>query len=153
MRSSPNSEGEWSRRTYPLMVTLHVGVIASVVFEGSTRPRGRWLALLAAVQPLRLWVLALLGDRWNTRGAVPQRFVPERRGPYAVIRHPNYLVVAIELLALPMAFRLPRVAFAAALANALLLTIRIRDEERLLMAVPEYAAHFARRPRFIPGVF
>src|SRR5690349_20981338 len=106
LRSGPSVEGIWSRRTYPLMVMTHVAAICAVLFRGSPQARLRWLLILVAVQPLRIWVLALLGERWNTRGAVPERLEPETHGPYAWIRHPNYLVVAVELLALPLAFGL-----------------------------------------------
>jgi methyltransferase len=74
-------------------------------------------------------------------------------GPYAYVRHPNYAVVAGELFSLPAAFGLVRLALAATLANAALLTLRIREEEALLMAVESYRRHFEGKPRFLPGLF
>ena len=109
--------------------------------------------MLLAVQPLRAWVLLTLGRRWNARGAVPADAEVETRGPYAHIRHPNYAVVIVELLALPMAFGCRRLALIVTIANAALLAIRIRDEERALMELPGYRAHFGRRKRLVPGVF
>jgi methyltransferase len=105
------------------------------------------------VQPLRLWVLATLGRRWNTRGAVPEDAAVETGGPYAFVRHPNYAVIIMELVALPMAFGCRRLALAVTLVNAALLAIRIRDEERALMRLPGYRAHFGRRKRLVPGIF
>lgn len=152
-RSGASDEGPWSRRTYPLMVALHSGVLAGTLLRGSSRPRLRWLTLLLAAQPFRAWILFLLGSRWNTRGNVPRSLVVETRGPYALVRHPNYVVVAVELAALPLAFNLPRLAASATLVNAGLMVARVPDEERALMAVPAYRSHFARKARFIPYLF
>jgi methyltransferase len=109
--------------------------------------------VLLLVQPLRWWVFRSLGRRWNTRGAVPETMSIEMGGPYAYVRHPNYTVVAVELASLPLAFGLPRLAFAATLVNALLMVVRVRDEEALLFRLPGYEAHFGDKKRFIPGVF
>ena len=55
-----------------------------------------------------------------------------RRGPYRCLRHPNYLAVAVEVAALPLAAGAWRTALAFSLANGLLLAVRIRAEERAL---------------------
>src|SRR5690606_18334266 len=128
-RRPVSSEGQWSRGTYPLIVALHTAVIAMTLLRGGHRPAAAWLVALLAVQPLRAWILILLGDRWNARAAVPDSMPMETRGPYRLIRHPNYLVVVLELLAPPMAFRLRTLALLATAVNAALLAVRIRDEE------------------------
>ncbi len=145
-------EGPWSRRTYPGIVAVHALTLLITAVAGSRRPSWPWLMLLLAVQPLRAWVLLSLGNRWNARGAVPEDLEVVVSGPYRFIRHPNYAVVAVELLAPPMAFRLPRLALGASLANAALLAVRIPEEESALASRPGYAALASRR-RFIPGVF
>lgn len=144
------TEGRWSHRSYPLMVALHTAVVAGTLLRGSRKPHLVWLAVLMAVQPFRAWVLCLLGARWNTRAAVPLALEVETRGPYALIRHPNYVIVAVELAALPLAFDLPKLAVVATVANAALMVPRIHDEERALMASPSYRSHFSDKPRFIP---
>jgi methyltransferase len=145
-------EGGWSRRSYPVMVALHATTIAgTAVVGGRTRPG--WLGVLFAMQPLRVWTLLTLRSRWNTRGAVSSSTVVETGGPYAFVRHPNYLVVFIELLALPLAFGLRRLALGVAVVHIAVLALRIRDEERLLEALPGYRAHFGDKARFIPRVF
>lgn len=146
-------EGRWTRATYPLIVLLHSAVFVRTLLRGSARPHRPWLWILLAVQPLRAWVLVLLGDRWNARAAVPSEMAVETRGPYGLIRHPNYAVVVVELLALPMAFRLSRFAFIVAAINAVLLAIRVREEEAALSRLPRYQEHFGEKARFIPGVF
>lgn len=146
-------EGEWSRRSYPAMVALHTAVIGGTALLGAKKPRFLWLALLLAVQPLRWWVLSTLAERWTARGVVARQLDVATTGPYAAVRHPNYTVVAIELLALPAAFGLNDLATLATAGNAALLTLRIRDEEALLFELPAYAAHFRDKPRFLPGLF
>jgi methyltransferase len=144
-------EGSGSRRTFPLIVLVHSAVLAGTALVGRGRsPRLPWLIALLAAQPIRLWVLLTLRERWNARGAVPESMQIAVDGPYEYVRHPNYSVVALELLSLPMAFGLGRLALAASVANAGLLWIRIRDEERLLFRLPGYAEHFERKPRFLP---
>lgn len=145
-------EGAWSRRTYPLIVALHSDVITETLFRGG-RVRRLWLVLLFGVQPVRAWVLWSLRSRWNARGAVPGDLEVETGGPYRYVRHPNYGVVAVELFTLPMAFGLRRLAMRATAVNAALLALRIPEEERLLSQRPGYNAHFARKKRFIPGLF
>lgn len=151
--AGPTTEGRWSRRTYPLMVALHTATILLTAVRGSSRPSWPFLVALFAVQPLRIWVIRTLGPRWNTRAAVPGSMSVETGGPYRFVRHPNYTVVAVELAALPLAFRLPGLALVASLANAALLSLRIPEEERLLERLPGYVDHFGHRPRFIPGLF
>jgi methyltransferase len=145
-------EGELSRRTFPLMVLLHTVVIAGTALRGG-RPRRFWLAGLVLLQPLRAWVLMTLGHSWSARGAVAEEVTIATNGPYRYIRHPNYAVVLGELVLLPLAFGLRRLAFAGFVANAALLTLRIRDEETLLLAKPGYEAHFGDKRRLIPGIF
>jgi methyltransferase len=145
------TEGHLSRRTYPLIVALHTAVIGGTALFGG-RPKLPWLLPLFLAQPVRAWVLATLGRRWNTRAAVPSAMAIETGGPYQYLRHPNYTVVAIELWCLPAAFGLGRLAVAATAANAALLAARIPEEEALLSRLPGYEGHFAGKPRFIPGI-
>lgn len=145
-------EGVWSKRTFPLVVALHTEVLLGTLLFGRG-VRLPWLVLLTLMQPLRLWVLLTLGRRWNARAAVPPDLDIVTDGPYRYVRHPNYSVVVMELLALPLAFELPRLALFAGLANALLLAIRIHDEEALLGQLPGYREHFERLPRFVPRLF
>jgi methyltransferase len=150
--ANPSAEGDASQRLYPVMVLLHTSVIGGTLLFGQTTVRGGWLAALLLVQPLRFWVLRTLGPRWNTRGAVPVNMEVETSGPYAYLRHPNYSVVAVELAALPATFGLGRLAMVASTVNALLMVVRIRDEEKLLFSLPCYEEHFRKRRRFLPFI-
>ena len=145
-------EGDWSRRTFPLIVALHTFVITVTLIRGRFI-RLPWMLLLIVAQPLRVWVLLSLGRHWNARGSVAKDMDVVTDGPYRFMRHPNYAVVVVELIALPATFSLNRLAMVAALANVVLVTIRIRDEEKLLFEIPAYARHFGKKARFLPFVF
>jgi methyltransferase len=58
---------------------------------------------------------------------------PVRRGPYRLLRHPNYLAVAVEVAALPLALGAWRTAAVGTVLNAVLLRTRIRVEEGALL--------------------
>ena len=145
-------ESAASRRVYPGIIAVHTLAIGGTALFGR-RARVLPLALLLALQPLRLWVLLTLGRRWNARGAVPRGLRIETRGPYTHVRHPNYAIVVGELALLPLAFGLPRLAVCVSLANGALLAVRIREEERALASAPGWRAHFGRKRRFVPGMY
>lgn len=150
LRAWPDAmPGVRSRSTYPYIVLVHVVDIGGTFLFGSPRPRLAFLTLLLAVQPLRAWVLLTLGRRWNTLAAVPQTMELATNGPYAFVRHPNYSVLVVEMAMLPATFGLKRLAVAGALAMALLLALRIPEEEAMLSHLPGHD-RLAAKPRFIP---
>ncbi|HTK36326.1 MAG TPA: isoprenylcysteine carboxylmethyltransferase family protein [Caulobacteraceae bacterium] len=119
---------------YPAMVALHAVWIACLWAFGWNRPlQAGWVGAFFVLQAARLWVLATLGERWTTRVIVPPGEPLVRRGPYRFISHPNYLVVALEVPALSLAFGLPWLALAFGLANLAMLAWRIRVEVRALV--------------------
>jgi methyltransferase len=90
------------------------------------------LLLLLLAAALRWWVIATLGERWTTRVV----WVPGRRlatdGPFRYLRHPNYVAVATEIVALPLVHTAWLTALVFSLGNALLLRHRIAVEESVL---------------------
>jgi len=94
------------------------------------------------------WVLRALRGNWNVRVVAPRAIVTG--GPYAFIRHPNYLAVILEVAALPLIVGAYEVAVAGTLANAAVLALRIPFEEERLSRVPDYRATMLQRPRLIP---
>ena len=111
-----------------------------------------WLALALSLgaQLLRYWAITTLGQRWNTRVIVLPNAPPVTGGPYRFVRHPNYLAVIVEIALLPLVHGAWRTALFFTVANAALLFVRIRVEERALG--PRYAAAFEGRARFLPEV-
>ena len=89
-----------------------------------------FLSAFVLVEVGRIWVLATLGRRWTTRIIVVPGERLVARGPYRFVSHPNYLVVAAELLILPLVFGLWQIALLFTALNAMILTVRIRAENR-----------------------
>ncbi len=121
---------------YPLIVALHACWLAGLWALARHRSvEMGWLAVYVVLQGLRAWTLLSLGSRWTTRIITLPGETLVRRGPYRVLPHPNYLVVAGEILVLPLVFGLWGYALVFSLANAAILTVRIRAENRALHPV------------------
>ena len=120
---------------YPLFVLLHAAWLASVALlvPASAAPSWPLLAVFAALQFGRLWVIASLGRYWTTRLIVPPDRPLVNRGPYRFLNHPNYLIVIAEIAILPLAFGAVLIAAVFSAANLALLARRIVIEERALM--------------------
>ena len=116
---------------YPLIVLLHGLWLLCVLWFLPHPTPVHWflLAVFVLLQGLRLWVLATLGPYWTTRIISLPGAPLVTAGPYRFVRHPNYLVVAGEILVLPLVFGEGLVAIVFSLANAALLFWRIRQEE------------------------
>ncbi len=118
---------------YPLIVLLHVAWLTVLWWLAPTQPvEIFWLAMFVAIECARIWALVSLGPRWTTRIIVLDDAPLVARGPYRFVRHPNYWVVIAEIAVLPLVFGLWRTALVFSLLNAVILTIRIRAENRAL---------------------
>jgi methyltransferase len=130
---------EFGRRHYRVMVALHTALLLGCVIEpwALHRPFIPWLgwpmvAVLVASQGLRWWCISTLGRRWNTRVIVLPHEPLVQRGPYRFIHHPNYVAVVAEGVALPLVHTAWLTALIFTVANAALLTVRIRVENSVL---------------------
>ena len=125
---------ETGRSHYPLIVLVHAGwLIAMLVAIPASAPLNLPLIIVFLMLQIgRLWVIASLGRYWTTR-IISNPAVPlVRRGPYRWIRHPNYLIVVLEIAVLPLAFGAWQIALIFSLANAAVLWWRIRIENTTL---------------------
>ena len=135
---------ESGRGHFPPMVALHTGLLVACVVEVHALDRPfvpvlGWAALAAVVasQALRWWCITTLGPRWNTRVIVVPGMPLSRRGPYRWKRfpHPNYVLVVVEGLAIPLIHTAWLTAAVFAVLNAVLLIgFRIPAEDRALQA-------------------
>lgn len=123
---------------YPFIVGLHSLWLLSTLVEGLLRGPAfpaYWpgaLALFLLVQPLRYWAILSLGESWNTKILVVPGAKPVRSGPYRYLDHPNYVVVVVEVLAFPLIFGAWVTALVFSVLNAILLGVRVREENRAL---------------------
>ncbi|TBN58173.1 hypothetical protein EYE40_12675 [Glaciihabitans arcticus] len=134
---------EYGQGHFPWMVALHTGFLVACLAEVFLLDRPfitglGWTMLVIALlcQAGRYWVIRALGEQWNTRVIiVPGAGRVERRGPYRFtwLPHPNYLIVVIEGIALPLVHSAWITALAFTILNAvLLLGFRIPTEDRAL---------------------
>ncbi len=129
---------EYGSGHYPAMVTLHTGLLVGAVVEvwALHRPFRWWgwvfAALVVLTQALRWWCIRSLGPHWNTRVIVVPGMSIVRRGPYRWLSHPNYVVVVVEGIALPLVHGAWLTAAVFTVLNALLLRVRIRVEAAAL---------------------
>ncbi|MFC5835627.1 isoprenylcysteine carboxyl methyltransferase family protein [Nonomuraea insulae] len=130
---------EYGRRHYPWIVAAHVALLVAAPAEvwllgRPFLPALGWpmLAVVVLAQGLRWWCVGTLGRQWNTRVVVVPGLPLVSRGPYRWLRHPNYVAVVAEGIALPLVHTAWLTAAAFTVANAVLLTVRIRVEERAL---------------------
>jgi methyltransferase len=148
---------EYGARHFRWMQVLHASFLVACAAEVVLWARP-WhpllgvpmLVALLAAQALRYWAIATLGRRWTVRVIVLPGEPAVRDGPYRYVRHPNYLAVIVEGIAIPLVHTAWVTAVVFTLLNAVLLTVRIRCEEQALTAHCAYAQRMADRTRFVP---
>ena len=125
---------EYGAGHFPLFVALHGAWLVAVFALVPPEAPVSWplLGLYGLLQIGRAWVLVSLGRYWTTRVITVPGAPLVRRGPYRLMRHPNYLVLAGEIAVLPLAFGAWEIALVFSLANAALLAWRIRVEDAAL---------------------
>ena len=142
------------------MVLWHGGLLLCAALEVVLLWRPFLLALAAPMfavflgaNLLRWWVIRTLAGHWNVQVMNSTALGVVTHGPYRWIRHPNYMAVAAEVVALPLIHTAWLTALAAAAATALILSQRVTVEEAVLMESPAYRAAMGAKPRFIPRLW
>lgn len=125
---------EHGARHYPLFIALHTTWIVAIALTVPLEAPATMalLALYLLLQLGRVWVIASLGPFWTTRIITVPGAPLVKKGPFRLVRHPNYLVVAAEIAVLPLAFGAWQIAAIFTLANAALVLHRIRIEDAAL---------------------
>jgi methyltransferase len=127
---------EHGKDHYPFIVALHTLFIISLVAEYELRGgilNYFMLMLFFALIMLKVWIVSSLGKYWNTKILRIPGSMPVKKGLYRFFKHPNYFIVVCEIIIIPMVFDLYVTAIVFTVLNALMLTVRIREEERVWM--------------------
>jgi methyltransferase len=139
------------------MQLLHASFLLCCALEASLFHRSFYpplgipmLALLLAAQALRYWAIATLGPRWNVRVIAQPGLPVVTNGPYRWVRHPNYLAVVLEGLAIPLIYSAWLTALVFSVLNAWLLRVRIAVEERTLVEHCAFDERLGDRPLIVP---
>jgi methyltransferase len=89
---------------FEIMRVAYPALFLAMIAEGWLRgaPRREWVVLgligFAAAKTLKWWAILALGPSWTFRVVVIPGATLVRHGPYRLLRHPNYVAVALELL-------------------------------------------------------
>jgi methyltransferase len=123
---------------FPLMRIAYPGVFLLIGLEAL---RHAWLyrdvvllglLLFGWAKALKFWVIQTLGYRWSFRVLVVPGLPLVTSGPYRWLRHPNYVAVLCEIVAIAVALSAPIAGVIAVLGFGWLIRKRIVVEERAL---------------------
>lgn len=135
---------ELGQEHYPFIVLLHVLFFGALILEVTYINKNlsqAWpilLGLFIALQVGRIWIMNSLGRFWNTKIIILPHSSPIKNGPYQFMKHPNYLIVSLELLIIPLLFNAYTTAILFTILNIGMLSIRIPVEERALGELTDY---------------
>jgi methyltransferase len=142
------------------IVVVHTGVLIGAALEVVLLHRpfipplaAAMFVLFVASNLMRFWVVRVLGDLWSVQVMDSTRIGVVTTGPFRFVRHPNYTAVILEMISLPLIHTAWITALATSAGYSIALSLRIRAEERVLMANPEYRAAMEHKARFVPGLF
>jgi methyltransferase len=137
---------EYGRNHQAVMKFLPGALIAScaaevMIFDRSFDPLVGipMFALVVSCHFIRRSTLRALGRLWSTRIIVVPKLRPVTGGPYRWTRHPSYLAMMIEAIAIPMVHGAWISALIFTIAIGLMLRAQIRCEESALAEHSDYA--------------
>jgi len=143
---------------YKWLVFMHVTFFICFIVEVNHYSIGLspyWKVLIMIfliLQCGRMWTILSLGPFWNTKIIVLPNTQPQISGPYKYIKHPNYLIVALEFVMIPAIFQAYMTMIIFSLWNIMMMKIRIPLEEQVLKDWMDYDRYFAIQQRFIPKI-
>jgi protein-S-isoprenylcysteine O-methyltransferase Ste14 len=144
-----------------LLTWLLVRAVLAVLFIGRLwrgEPLVTSLSIVGALLfgcgfAVRRWSMRVMGERFRGYEVRREERGLESHGPYALVRHPGYLGLALKDVGLPLLLNLPWGLVLSSLLIALIVR-RIRLEEALLVRTYIDYSEFAKtRRRLIPGVW
>jgi methyltransferase len=131
-----NGAVEYGKKHYPFIVALHILFFMSLIIEYATQQIPSLslpiLVFYFIVLALKVGVISSLGKFWNTKIFRIKSIPSIKRGVYKYVKHPNYLIVILEIALIPLAFHLYYTAIIFSVLNAIILTIRIKAENQVL---------------------
>lgn len=131
-----NGAVEYGAKHYKYFIFLHTFFFLSLLTEYNLSPykdvNYYALILFFVTQFFRLSIFISLGKFWNTRILVVPDVKLIRKGLYKYFKHPNYAIVIIEIITIPLSFSLYYTLISFTLLNLVLLFVRIKTENKAL---------------------
>lgn len=132
-----NGAIEYGHKHYPFIVALHVSFFIALIFEYSTQQTASfslfYLISYFVIIAFKVWIVLSLGKFWNTKIYHISGLPLQKRGLYKYIQHPNYMAVVLEIAIIPLVFNLYYTAITFTVLNAIMLYIRIKEENKVLL--------------------
>ncbi len=131
-----NGAIECGKKHYPFIITLHILFFLSLILEYSQQETHSYSLVLLILSFLLLackaWIIISLGKFWTTKIYRIASLSLIKKGPYKYLKHPNYLLVIAEIVVIPLAFHLYYTAIIFTVLNAVILLVRIKEENKAL---------------------
>lgn len=131
-----NGAVEYGKEHYLFIVMLHTLFIVALIFEYLIKQPLSYNLLFIILYFLlisfKVWIILSLGKFWNTKIYHISNMPLIKKGPYKYLKHPNYLIVAAEIVVIPLAFNLYYTAITFTLLNMFMLIVRIKEENKVL---------------------
>ncbi|MEI8278734.1 MAG: isoprenylcysteine carboxylmethyltransferase family protein [Bacteroidota bacterium] len=132
-----NGAIEYGKAHYPVIVLMHTLFFVSMIIEYNAIPDKTidtpFLIVCIILILTKAWVIGSLGNYWNTKIFRIPNTALVKKGAYKYVKHPNYIIVVCELAAIPLVFHLYYTAIIFSLLNALMLSVRLREENKILI--------------------
>jgi methyltransferase len=147
---------EFGQKHYRIMVILHT--LFFLVYFGEVYYLKKelspiWPLLISffiLTQAGRIWALTSLGRYWNTKIIVLPDADVVIKGPYKYLRHPNYVIVTLEFIMIPLLFQAYLTCLIFSFLNIWILSVRIPEEEKALSKLTTYSQALGQARRFFP---
>lgn len=130
---------EFGKEHYKYFIILHSTFFISILIESYFLKFIEFgffptlFIIFVILQLARVWVISTLGVRWNTKIIVLPTEKLVKKGLYKFIKHPNYLIVTMELIIIPLLFHAYITAVIFSICNFMLLKVRIKEENKALI--------------------
>ena len=125
---------EYGQKHYSSIVLLHTFFIIALTIEYWYRGghfNRVFMIIFLILLLLKIWTIFSLGKYWNTKILKIPHSVFVKKGPYKYFKHPNYFIVVCEFVVIPLVFNLYLTAIIFSALNAIMLMVRIREEEKV----------------------
>jgi len=101
-RGGRESRGRVHHWLFGLQILFYSAILAELQIGGLEHVNAFWLSIILTAFIGRFWCMHARGKFWNHKHIVVPRVLVIKTGPYKFMRYPDYLLTAVELVAIPL---------------------------------------------------